>query len=145
GDIDENTLRLYISSDNGNTWGTVFCNLNTVDNIISGTITHLSIIALAGVSKQVAASDLTRVIAYPNPCKNYDKITFGNLTDQCKISIYSIAGELVYEKELTNTKGSEDWYLMNKSGKKVASGVYIYIITNNQKQKPATGKIGIIR
>ncbi|MEW6681205.1 MAG: hypothetical protein AB1297_09370 [bacterium] len=34
--------------------------------------------------------------------------------------------------------------LKNKSKNPVASGVYIYLITNSQKQK-ATGKIGIIR
>jgi len=72
------------------------------------------------------------------------EITFKNLTDQCKIRIYNIAGELIYEQEFTNTNGKAEWNLKNRSGKDVASGVYIYLITNNQNQK-AVGKIGIIR
>ena len=87
GNIDENTLRLYISSDNGNTWGTITCSLDTAQNIILGTFSHFSIIAPAGASKQVAAKNLTNIIAYPNPCKGHNKITFSNLTDQCKIRI----------------------------------------------------------
>ena len=91
-----------------------------------------------------AALNLINIIAYPNPCKGYDKVTFKNLTDQCKISIYNIAGELIFEQEFTNTQGKAEWNLKNISGNDVASGVYIYVVTNNQKQK-AIGKIGIIR
>jgi parallel beta-helix repeat protein len=86
-----------------------------------------------------AALNLTNVICYPNPCKGYDRVTFKNLTDKCRIKIYNIAAERIYEKELTNTNGSAEW-----NCKDVASGVYIYLITNNQNQK-ATGKIGLIR
>ncbi|MBU0456489.1 MAG: T9SS type A sorting domain-containing protein [Gammaproteobacteria bacterium] len=93
----------------------------------------------------MAAPDLTNIIAYPNPCKGHNKITFKNLTDQCKITIYNIAGELIFEQEFTNTHGKVEWNLKNKSGKDVASGVYIYLITNNQNQKPGIGKIGIVR
>jgi hypothetical protein len=139
GNIDENTLQLYISSDNGNTWETISCGLDLTNNIISGTFSHLSIIAPAGKSKQIAASNLNNVIAYPNPCKGYDKITFKNLTNQCRIRIYNIAAERIYEKELTNTNGSAEW-----NCKGIASGVYIYIITNDKGQK-ATGKIGIVK
>jgi len=136
--------KLYISSDNGNTWEAITCSLDTIQNIIFGTFTHLSIIAPSGTSRQVAAPDLINVIAYPNPCKGYGNITFKNLTDQCKIRIYNIAGELIFEQEFTNTNGNAEWNLKNRSGKDVASGVYIYLITNNQNQK-ATGKIGIIK
>ncbi|MBU0456492.1 MAG: T9SS type A sorting domain-containing protein [Gammaproteobacteria bacterium] len=55
-------------------------------------------------------------------------------------SIYNIVGELIYEKELANTNGSAEWNCND-----VASGVYIYLITNNQNQKLGMGKIGIIK
>lgn len=142
--IDENTLKLYISSDNGTGWQPIPYSLNTVQNIIFGTFSHLSIIAPAGGGKQKALPDLINVIAYPNPCKGGNKINFANLTDQCWIRIYSIVGELIFEQEFTNTGGKADWYLKNRAGEKVASGIYIYVITNNQNQK-ATGKIGVIR
>ncbi|MFH0775247.1 MAG: hypothetical protein V2A53_07160, partial [bacterium] len=109
GNINEDTLKLYISQDNGGTWGTISnYSLNTLDNIIYGTFSHFSIIAPAGTGKQKASPDLTSVYAYPNPCKGYDKIIFANLTDQCWIRIYNIAGELIFEQEFTNTQGKEN-------------------------------------
>ncbi|MEW6104654.1 MAG: T9SS type A sorting domain-containing protein [bacterium] len=57
------------------------------------------------------------------------KITFANLTDQCKIRIYNIARELVFDQEFTNTNGKVELDLKNKQGKPVVSGVYIYKLT----------------
>ncbi|MEW6606479.1 MAG: carboxypeptidase regulatory-like domain-containing protein [bacterium] len=91
---------------------------------------------------------LNDVIIYPNPCKphlpGHDKIIFDNLTSACKIQIYNIAGEIVYEKEFTDTQGKEEWYLRNQSGKEVSTGVYFYVITNPAGEK-VVDKLAIIR
>ncbi|MEW6102313.1 MAG: right-handed parallel beta-helix repeat-containing protein [bacterium] len=141
GNVDESTLKLYTF--NGISWEEILCSwVDTQNNIIYGTLTHLSLIAILG--KTLPANDLKSVIVYPNPCKQYPEIIFLYLTDQCRIRIYNIAGELVFEQEYTNTNGRVEWKLKNKQGNPVASGVYIYLITNNQKQK-AIGKIAIIK
>ncbi|MDI6752400.1 MAG: clostripain-related cysteine peptidase [bacterium] len=79
------------------------------------------------------ADNLLNVQVYPNPCKGGDRITFTNLTAQATIRIFNIAGEEI-ERLKSNT-----WYLPPK----LASGVYIYLITD--KNQRTTGKIGIVK
>ena len=92
------------------------------------------------------AKDLKMVKVYPNPCRNPSStgVTFDNLTsDSLKIRIYNIAGELVKESSVYK-EASWVWYGRNNSNNKVASGIYIYLVTNEKGEKK-TGKIGLIR
>ena len=90
------------------------------------------------------------IIMYPNPYRpgsggNFDApyITFKNLTENTRIRIFNIAGELVKE-DIANSYGNYEWNACNNSGEKVASGVYIVLATNDQGMKK-TGKIAIIK
>ncbi|MEW6620220.1 MAG: right-handed parallel beta-helix repeat-containing protein [bacterium] len=142
GNIDERTLMLYLSSD-GNLWKLVVDSNRDADaNIVYGTITHLSFVAPAGKSKITAASDLTGVFVYPNPCyaSRGQQLHFKRLTAQCTIKVFNIVGELVKEIEHNNGTDEEVW----TNPREVASGVYIYLIKNEQGQK-AIGKLGIIK
>ncbi|MEW6606472.1 MAG: T9SS type A sorting domain-containing protein [bacterium] len=143
GNIDERTLMLHLSSD-GNIWKLVVDSNRDADaNIVYGTITHLSFVAPAGKSKITAAtSDLTQVFVYPNPCyaSRGQQLHFKRLTAQCTIKIFNIVGELVKEIEHNNGTDEEVW----TNPGSIASGIYIYLITNNQGQK-AIGKLGIIK
>ncbi len=139
GSINEGTLKLYISSD-GSTWELVMdSKVDEAANIVYGTITHLSYIAPAGKG---CADNLIEVFVYPNPCRVYlgQQLHFKRLTSQCTIKIFNIAGELVKEIDHTNGTDEEVWTNPNE----VASGVYLYLITNNHSQK-AVGKLGIIK
>ncbi|MBU1261388.1 T9SS type A sorting domain-containing protein [bacterium] len=89
------------------------------------------------IVKKVLADNLLDVIVYPNPCKDYDRITFKNLPAQATIRIFNVAGE---EVERLYADNECTWTLPPK----LSSGVYIYLITNNKNQK-ATGKIGIVK
>jgi len=84
------------------------------------------------------ADNLLDVLVCPNPCRlSKDTfITFQNLTPQSTIRIFNIAGEEIERLPENEYKWTPPHNL--------ASGVYIYLITNNQNQK-ATGKIGIIK
>jgi hypothetical protein len=55
------------------------------------------------------------------------------------IKIYNIAGELV--KEIPVTKSPQEW---NISQEKIASGVYVYVVTGGGGGK-SVGKIGIVK
>lgn len=87
-------------------------------------------------------NNLDQVFAYPVPFKpgKHSRITFTNLTPYAKIKIYTISGEKVCELEETDGDGRYQW---DKS-KDISSGVYIYVITNNQGEK-RKGRIMIIR
>ncbi|HPP88646.1 MAG TPA: hypothetical protein PLM75_12385, partial [bacterium] len=93
---------------------------------------------------------------YPNPVKADNSIygsnylTFDNIQTNAKLKILSIDGRIVYENNAIpeyspdGVKNRFYWDLTNKDGKKIASGIYIFITTDNTG-KPQTGKIAIIR
>lgn len=120
--------------------------------VIGGGVGSGGMIPISGPS-----TNLDNVKVYPNPYKpgsgtTYDNsslgegIVFSNLTANANIKIFNIAGELVAEFNETDSDGMYLWNTRNSNGEKVASGVYIYFITNpaDNKQK-AKGRIVIIR
>lgn len=98
--------------------------------------------------------ELPEVYAYPNPStKNNSLITIdgrngAHLPNKTNVKILDTAGNLVYE---TNVKEGEElyggkvvWDKTNLAGKKVASGVYIVLLTSNESSETAITKIAII-
>ena len=97
---------------------------------------------------------LTEVYAYPNPSKkNNEFITIdgrngAHLPKGTNLKIVDTAGNLVYE---TNVKegdqlsgGKVIWDKTNLAGKKVASGIYIVLLIDSERQNTAITKIAII-
>ena len=87
--------------------------------------------------------------AYPVPFKpnsglGHTVINFKLYSPQNVIlRIYNIAGELIFEKTGI-TAGTYQWNAKNNQDEPVASGVYIYFLTDDTKEKKI-GKIMIIR
>ena len=94
-----------------------------------------------------AASDLRNVVVYPNPfipSEAYQGcLKFINLTPEATIRIYSIAGDLVWTEEI-HDGGAATWCGTNDGMEPVASGVYIYVVTNRNGEE-ATGRISLIK
>ncbi|WP_111707008.1 type IX secretion system anionic LPS delivery protein PorZ [Lutibacter citreus] len=97
---------------------------------------------------------LTEVYAYPNPStKNNEFITIdgrngAHLPKGTNLKIVDTAGNLVFE---TNVKEGEEssggkiiWNKTNLAGRKVASGVYIVLLIDSERQKTSIAKIAII-
>jgi len=85
-----------------------------------------------------ATSDISRVIIYPNPVRR--NLSDGRLNIYSpefmeSITIYSLAGQLIYERQDMGSARFSIWDLKNESGQDVASGIYICII------RSATGVI----
>jgi hypothetical protein len=91
-------------------------------------------------------SDFSAARVFPNPWRSNLHtgigMTFDRLTPNSTIKIFSVAG--VLSRTLSAPGGSVVWDLKNDSGDRVASGLYIYLITNDQGQK-TRGKLAIIR
>lgn len=98
--------------------------------------------------------NLPEVYAYPNPStKSNEFITIDgrngtHLPKDTNIKIVDSAGNLVYE---TNIKEGQElfggkvvWNKTNLAGKKVASGVYIVLLTSNENSETEVAKIAII-
>ena len=97
---------------------------------------------------------LSEVYAYPNPAlKKHQIITIdgknGNhLPKGTNVKILDVAGNLVYETNVLEGQelqgGKVVWNKTNLAGKKVASGIYIVLLSNEDTTATSTTKIAII-
>jgi photosystem II stability/assembly factor-like uncharacterized protein len=81
---------------------------------------------------------------YPNPVRvasGETSVTFDRLQPESKISVYTLAGELVFE---TSVQGETlTWNLTARGGGRVASGVYLWMVKSNADT--AAGKLAVIK
>lgn len=97
---------------------------------------------------------LEEVYAYPNPVKKeHDFVTIDgrngtHLPKGTNVKILDIAGRLVHETNVDIGQeirgGKVIWDKTNLSGRKVASGVYIVLLTSPDKSETASTKIAVI-
>ncbi|MFH1714918.1 MAG: carboxypeptidase regulatory-like domain-containing protein [Elusimicrobiota bacterium] len=151
-DIYEKNLNVYLLDENLEEWILQGGIVDEEQNTITLALSHFSVYTVFGAPG--AENDLSKAIVYPNPYKpgtggDYDReggVLFDKLTKRAKIRIYTIAGELVYEGYEEDGDGKFEWKAENNANQRIASGVYIYIITNldNESEK-SKGKIAVIR
>ncbi|MEW6609213.1 MAG: T9SS type A sorting domain-containing protein, partial [bacterium] len=125
-DIIEDSLKAYYIR-NGE-WEVVSSQkLDKVNNKLIFYLPHLSLVGI-GAEKSKPLAELK---AYPNPAR--EQVTFGdNLPATIMVRIFNIAGEEVYEYEGVSSSGKWLWKLQNKDNEKVASGIYIYVISSSE-------------
>jgi hypothetical protein len=97
---------------------------------------------------------LDEIYAYPNPAlKNHETVTIDgrngtNLPKGTNVKILDIAGNLVYETNVVEGQelqgGKVIWNKKNLAGTKVASGIYIVLMSNDDGSEKATTKIAIV-
>ena len=99
--------------------------------------------------------DGQKVSVYPNPYKGAsplevryeNKINFTHLPPACKISIFSLTGDLIIE--IVHNDGSADhsWDLASRSELNVDSGLYLYVVESKLSTYPQKqiGKFVILR
>lgn len=86
---------------------------------------------------------LNEVIAYPNPVSPPTEMRFKGLQGRSGvIKIFNIAGELVKKIPFN---GDVHWDVTNEDNRTVASGIYIYLIIDNDTGEKKTGKLGVIK
>lgn len=119
--LDGKSGRLYASTDNG------LCSYQT------------------GVTESTSTLDSDNVYAYPNPVTpDYTgMITVVGLKRNCDVKIVSVAGDLVNSG--TSTGGSYTWNGCNQNGERVASGVYMVLVSSSDAEESAVCKIAVVR
>ncbi|MDI6703293.1 MAG: Ig-like domain-containing protein [bacterium] len=136
-DILEENLKVNIYRDTG--WKRLPTTIDAIDNIATGKTDHLGSFGLFGS----LTSDLDNVLVFPNPFRpgKGETIRFLNLTENVIIRIYNVAGELIrYKEDITD---HWKWDGRNDHGQPVATGGYIYIITDDNGRKKI-GKIAVV-
>ncbi|MFC1517499.1 LamG-like jellyroll fold domain-containing protein [Candidatus Margulisiibacteriota bacterium] len=146
-------LRIYTLNEMTGQWELVpgEHRVDVENGTVSVAVPHLSYYRLFEIIP--FATNLSSLKVYPNPYRPDDGdastgddiskfITFEGLTATSVIKIYTISGELVNTLDYGNPVVS--WEADNFDGEKVASGIYIYLITDQDNNKKI-GRITIIR
>ncbi len=104
-------------------------------------------------------NDLYNVYAVPNPyrsgssrltAENYHNfpdnyVRFVNVPSTCTLRIYTVAGDLVWEKSVQNaTGGNIEWDVTNRDSQPVTSGVYIFRVVTPDGGS-VYGRLAVIR
>jgi hypothetical protein len=97
---------------------------------------------------------------YPNPYRTgsqYDtvqqgtvelgrKIWFTGLPERCRIQVFNLAGDQVKSLDHDNpNSGQEPWNILSDPGRAIASGLYIYAVTDLATGEVQRGKLVIIK
>jgi hypothetical protein len=92
------------------------------------------------------AQDLSDVYVYPNPARvisGAGKITFANLPQKAKITIFDINGSQIFNIEEKDGNGGIDYNLKDEDGKEIGTGIYIYrIVRLDAADNEAEEKLG---
>ncbi len=113
----------------------------------------LADMSLLGESHAVTESELDSIKVVPNPylvrsgyyeTASDRRIRFVQLPQQCRISIFTVTGELVKSFEHNDVYSGNIWWdLRTGSGNLIAPGLYIYIVEAGDKQH--VGKFAVVR
>jgi len=78
------------------------------------------------------------------PSRDYSRIAFTHLPDECTIRIYTISGDhlATLEHESSDFDGNENWNLLTKNRQKIAAGIYIFHVDSPYGEK--IGKFAVI-
>jgi len=105
-------------------------------------------------TESVVDVDMSRIKVVPNPYKGTalfesryeDKVRFTNLPPSCKITIFTINGDLVDTVYHNDGTDAQLWDLISRNSQRVVSGLYIYVVeTKEPEYKKQIGKFVIIR
>jgi ligand-binding sensor domain-containing protein len=122
---------------------------DTVNSLTLDTVNgDLYIGTPAGISVQLSATGvltdkIDSVLAYPNPFiirSGTERLQF-NIAAKYTVSVYTLAGELVWEVDELSDRS---WDGNNLAGKPVASGVYLFVL-EDADGRIARGKFLLVR
>lgn len=140
----ESALTLAVYNGTTQRWEPVASTVDTVARTVSGAVPHLSIFALL---QHAPSAALNNVVVFPNPFRvdrGHTKMTFDFLTAGSRVRLYDLSGELVTELTDEDGDGQVTWATTNDGGEKVASGIYLYMVTDASGQKHV-GRLGVVR
>lgn len=123
---------------------------NTIKSIaidhISGKVyigTDKGIISYMGEATEGSES-YSDVYAYPNPVRpDYSKVTITGLMENSNVKITDLNGNLIYQGK--SLGGQLTWDCRNRSGRRVASGVYLVLAATQDSKESIVTKIAVIK
>ncbi len=147
--VQPNVIRINVAQTSSLTQLALRLEVSVSSNVISKSGEQLNGGKGQSFSISQEQSVLSNIILYPNPVRNSQKLSFVNIPPNCKISIYSSAGERVRVFDRLSTIEGFSWDMKNDNGEDVATGVYIYRVeqldAGNAVANTTMGKFAVIR
>ncbi len=124
------------------------------DNIVSIAIDPVTGMVYFGTDKGVVSYHgtategkilLSNIKVYPNPVReDYEgPVVITGLTENAYVTITDISGNLVFST--TSLGGQALWKITNMAGERVATGVYLIFVTDQNGEQKKVGKVLVIR
>ncbi|MFA6029286.1 MAG: kelch repeat-containing protein [Elusimicrobiota bacterium] len=115
--------------------------VDDASRLVTAQLNHLSIYQLAQLSP---SSTIETARVFPNPLyKNSQSyFTFDRLPAGSRVRVFTLHGEELFDRT-ANASGLLTWDAANKSGRPVASGLYLAVIEANGNRR--TLKIAVVR
>lgn len=90
-------------------------------------------------------SSYADIYAYPNPVRPefMDKVTITGLMDNSNVKITDLSGNIIYQTK--SLGGQVIWDCRNRSGRRVATGVYLVLAATENSSESVVTKIAIIK
>jgi len=133
--VNNHVCALCIDEENGVLW--------------AGTVAGLNRIPAPFLSQQ--AEPFSSVLTYPNPFnpQRFPTMYFGSErkglpAGTSKIRIFDVSGQLVFESEELNYQRQFFWDGKTQNGEMAASGIYYFLIYNEENGNTASGKFALI-
>jgi len=114
---------------------------------LMGLLVSIGGLRLEAANVALKAGALDAALVYPNPWRSdrhsNQPIKFERLPNQAQIRLFTVSGHEV-KTLLADSSGQATWDRTNASGRSVASGVYLYLVSDHSGGQ-TLGKIAIIR
>ncbi len=98
---------------------------------------NVAVVSLAGASSDPQKAFEDNVYVYPNPIRN-GTATFNVLPIRdgavITLRVYTISGDLVFDKDITAQLPRFDWDVTNQAGNKLGRGLYFYELREKDSQ-----------
>jgi len=124
------------------------------DNIYSIAINHETGDVFIGTDKGLVSyrseategrSDFSDVSVYPNPVRpEFDgSVTINGLMSNSNVKITDLSGNLIYQT--TSVGGQATWNCRNRSGNRVATGIYLVMGASEDGSEGVVAKIAVVK
>jgi hypothetical protein len=92
-----------------------------------------------------AAEHYSDVYAYPNPVRLAvdDQVVITGLMKDSNVKITDLSGHLIYQGK--SAGGQLAWNCRNRSGNRVATGIYLVLASVSQGKESVVTKIAIVQ
>ena len=141
--LEEGTLAIARYDTASGRWLILRSTVSPAENKVVALSDQIGVFALV---QTAPAADLSGIRVYPNPWYAAvvpQGVVIDGLTSTAEIRIYTVAGELVTQLNVTDGSGRITWNGKNSEGSNVATGIYIAVIKNGREMKKV--KIGVER